>query len=145
LAFLVALFTLIGAILLRAGCALYNWLAKRWQPTRRVPEPLFGKAMGITFVTSVVCVIVGFVIFGPLVGPDGTVAAARGGGTALAERLLSLSVSLLVTAGMNAALLPTTFIRGFLVALCSLVVALFVGLVVGGVILGIGLVYSLIH
>jgi hypothetical protein len=142
LAFLVTLFTVIGAILLRGGCALYNWLARRMKSMIRVPEPSFGKAMGITFVTSLVGALVWFPLCGLLAGPDDTFAGASGRNAFILAYLISLSVSLLVTAAMNAALLPTTFTRGFLVALYSLVVAFFVGVVVGALLVGVGLVYS---
>ncbi|HEV3261908.1 MAG TPA: hypothetical protein VG013_33970 [Gemmataceae bacterium] len=99
--FAILLGTVIGAVFLRAACAFYNKLAGGKGSPSSVPEPLLGKAMGITFVTALVNAVPGF-------------------------ELLSLPVSLLVLAGMISALLPTTFARGLLVALCYLVVGLFV-------------------
>jgi hypothetical protein len=116
--FAVALGTVIGAAFLRAACAFYNKLAGGKGSPSSVPEPLLGKAMGITFVTALVNAVAGF-------------------------ELLSLPVSLLVMAGMNSALLPTTFGRGLLVALCYLLVGLFVVVVLAVLFGGFFLVASL--
>jgi hypothetical protein len=99
--FALALGAVIGAVLLRVACAFYNKLAGGKGSPSSVPEPEFGKAMAITFLTALVNAVPGFA-------------------------LPSLPVSLLVMAGMNSALLPTTFARGLLVALCYLLVGLFV-------------------
>lgn len=99
-AFAIAFGTAIGALFLRGGCALYNELAGGKGSPSGVPEPPLGKAMGITFVTTLVHAVLGF-------------------------ELLAAPISLLVMAGMCSALLPTTFIRGLLVALCYLLVGLF--------------------
>ena len=118
--FALALGTVIGAVFLRAACAIYNKLAGGKGSPSSVPKPLFGKAMGITFVTALVNLVAGF-------------------------ELLSLPVSLLVMAGMNSALLPTTFARGFLVALCYLLVGLFVVVVLAVIFGGLFLVGSLLR
>jgi hypothetical protein len=145
LAGLVVLNTLIGAFFLQAACALFNRLSKRYLLMSRVPEPRFGKAMGITFVTTVLGLIAGVVICGPSLGRDDAAPRSRGGDTVLATEVLSLLAGILVMTAMNAKLLPTTFFRGFLVALCDLVVVLFVV----GVLLvsfgGIALVYWLLR
>jgi hypothetical protein len=46
--------TFIGAVILRGAVALYNKLARGPASPRGVPEPGFGKAMGITLAASVV-------------------------------------------------------------------------------------------
>jgi hypothetical protein len=99
--------------------------------------------MGIALVTTFVNAVAGFVI-GFLVGAGGTVAGVSERGTVITSNLLSLPLSLLVMAGMNAALLPTTFGRGFLVALCYLLVALFVVAVLAVIFGGIYLLYTLV-
>lgn len=142
--FAVALGTVIGAVLLRAACALYNKQAGGKGSPESVPEPLLGKAMGITFVTTLVNAIAGFVI-GLLVGTGAAAAGASERGPAIVAQLLSLPVSLLVMAGMNSALLPTTFGRGFLVALCYLLVVFFVVVILAVICGGLFLVASLLR
>ena len=119
--FAIALGTVIGAGFLCAACALYNKLAGGKGSPSSVPELLLGKAMRITFVTTLFDVVAGFVI-GLLIGASSAAAGPGERGPAVVAQLLSLPVSLLVMAGMNCALLPTTFTRGLLVALCYLLV-----------------------
>jgi hypothetical protein len=121
--------TAIGALFLLAACALYNGLVGGRGSPESVPELLPGKAMGIILGTSLVHAAAIFVIGRP---------AGIG-------RLLSLPVSLLVMAGLNSALLPTTFARGLLVALCYLLLALAVVLVLTIPFGGLSLVDSLLR
>ena len=109
--FAVALGTVIGAVFLRAACAFYNKLAGGKGSPSSVPEPLLGKAMGITFVTTLANAVAGSVI-GVLVGAGSAAAGDSERGSAVIAQLLTLPVSLLVMAGLNAALLPTTFAGG---------------------------------
>jgi hypothetical protein len=143
MAVVIAVGTLIGAVFLRAACALYNKFAGGKQSPSSVPEPLLGKAMGITFLTGLVNVVVGVVIGLLVVG--GTAAGAGERGAAITEQLLSLPASLLVMAGMNAAMLPTTFTRGLLVALCYLLVVLLVLVVLAVIFGGLFLIFSLLR
>ncbi len=140
----IAIGTLIGAVFLRAACSLYNKLAGGRKSPNGVPEPPLGKAMGITFVTSLVNAVVSFGI-GFVVGTGGATAGASDRSMVLLAQLLSLPFSLLVMAGMNAALLPTTFARGLLVALCYLLVLFFVFFVLAVIFGGLFLVYSLLR
>jgi hypothetical protein len=112
--FAIAFGTVIGALFLHAGCLLYNKLAGS---ANHVPIPVFGKAMGITFVTALV--------------------NASGG-----LGLLSALASFLVMAAMISALLPTTFTRGLLVSVCYLLVGLVVIVVLGAVFGGLFLVLA---
>jgi hypothetical protein len=118
--FAIALGTVLGAVLLRAACALYNKLAGGKGSPSSVPEPLLDKALGITFVTALVQAVAG-------------------------SELLALPVSFLVLAAMSSALLPTTFGRGLLVALCYLLVGLFVVVVLAFLFGGLFLVVSLLR
>ncbi len=134
----------IGSVFLRAACALYNQLAGGKGSPASVPELLFGRAMGITGVTTLVNAVAGYVI-GSLVGAGNAAAGAGERGPAVLAQLLSLPVSLLVMAGMNSALLPTTFSRGLLVALCYLLVVLFAAAVLTALFGGLFLVVSLLR
>lgn len=131
--FAIPLATVIGAVFLRAACTLYNKLADGTGSPSSVPELSLGKAMGISFATTLVNAVARFAI-GLLVGAGG---AARG--PVVIAQLLSLPVGLLVMAGLNSALLPTTFARGLSIALCYVLVALFVfgvlAVILGGLLL----------
>jgi hypothetical protein len=122
LAVLVAIGTVTGAIILRAGCWLYNKLAGGAGSGNSVAEPDFGKAMLICFVTSLVQCGVGVVA-----GIAGAGFAAQMGPTAV--NLITLPLSFLTMAAMLSAMLPTTFVRGLLVALLQLVVCLIIAAV----------------
>lgn len=129
--FAVAFGLLVGAVIFRAACSIYNRLC---QPENRVPDPSFGKAMLIAFVSGVAQNIVGVVIGFAIgiasagVGLDEDVASIAAG-------LVSIPFSLLISAAINAWLLPTTFGRGLMVALVQLAIVITVVLVVGVVVL----------
>ena len=124
--------TLLGAVFLRWAVALYNKIALLNNmmaggdlSRSSVPYPAFGKAMWITFETSVFQLIAGLLIFGLFRG-DG--AGTRGRVVDGVAQLLFVPVSFLITVGVSSAKLPTTFGRAILVTLCDM---LLVGLVVG--------------
>ncbi len=139
--FALGLGTIIGAVFLCAACALYNTLVGGKGSPNSVPELLFGKAMGIMFVTALVNAVAVSAI-GLLVGAGGTKAGVGERGAAILAQLLCLPVSILVLARMNCVLLPTTFGRGFLVAMCYLMVGFFVVIVLAVVVAGLFLVVS---
>jgi hypothetical protein len=145
----IAIGTLIGAILLRAACALYNRLAGGKNSPSSVPEPELGKAMGIALVTAIVNAVIGYLLEFAI-GVGAAAAMADQGNTIILRNmvilayLLSFPVSLLVMAGMNALMLPTTFGRGILVTLCYLLVVLFVVVVLSVIFGGLYLIYILV-
>ncbi|REJ95072.1 MAG: hypothetical protein DWQ29_02285 [Planctomycetota bacterium] len=138
LVFAVLLGTAIGAVILRAACSIFNKFA---EPQNHVPEPSFGYAMLIAFVTTVVNSIVGFGV-GLVIG----VGLANSGMTeqqvALVAQVISLPFSILVMAVMNMLMLPTTFARGLLVALLYLAVAIAVAIVIGLVVFAVIAIFA---
>jgi hypothetical protein len=116
----VAIGTLIGAIILRAACWLYNKLAGGPGSPSAVPEPTMGSALGIAFVTMLVQFGVGMVL--GLLG-----AAAQS--SPLVINLISMPISFLVSAWMISLLLPTTFPRALLVALLEFVIGIIIAVV----------------
>jgi hypothetical protein len=130
--------TLIEAVCLRAGVALYNKLAGGASSPDGVPEPALGKAMWITFARILAQVVVGALLsLGTGAGP--TAAGVREEGIDVVVPLVSFSVSLLIMAGILSARLPTTFGRAISVTLCYLlVVLLVVGVLVGIALLVLG-------
>jgi hypothetical protein len=129
---------IVGAVFLRAAIALYNKMVGGAMSPSGVPEPAFGKAIGITFVTSLVNAVVSFLI--GLITSAGAEVAGRKGVDVVAQ-LIAFPVSLLIMATMLSALLPTTFGRAILVTLCyMLIVLIVVGVCVLVVIaIGVGL------
>jgi hypothetical protein len=152
---MVAVGTFFGAIFLRAAVALYNQLAARlaggdsppapltgeeaWRerlyakmaggarPRGSVPEPGFGKAMGIILLTLLVNAVPGLLI-GLVTSAVAEAAGAGGRVGGLLAPLVSFPVGLLIMAAILSATLPTTFRRAILVTLCY---ALIAGAVVG--------------
>ena len=132
----IAIGTLIGAVILRTACWLYNVFDGGPRSPQAIPEPDFGKAAGIVLVTMVVNYGVSFVI--GFVGG----AAALGGGAdprtaQLMVTLISLPISLLVMAAMISMMLPTSFGKAILVALLYLLVAICVAVVIVLVVVGV--------
>lgn len=122
--------TLVGAIILRLAVSLYNLLAGGVTSPGGVPIPTFVKAIGICFLTMLANTLtglaVGFVIRGAPVA-----AGARQPLFNLTAELIKFPISVLVMAGLLAALLPTKFGRAILVALCEyLIAAVIVGIVI---------------
>ena len=137
LAFALAIGTVIGAVILRAAVALYNKLAGG-SISSSVPEPEFGKAMGITFVSSLIQLVVGFVL--GLAGAAGAAASQADAKTAnIVVQLISFPISLLVMAGLLTAMLPTTFPRALLVTLCYMLVVVFIVAVLVGIVFAVGM------
>lgn len=136
------LWTLVGAVILRAACALYNKMAASGNG---VPDPSFGKAMGITLANFVAHMIVNIPLSMAMGGGQMAPGQPPNAGQ-IVSGLLALPIGFLVMAGMLTALLPTTFVRALLVSLCymaiGIAVAIVIGLVVGVVILVFGLAFA---
>lgn len=128
-AYLVCLF--VGTIIFRAACSLFNKLAGA---DKRIPDPSFGKALGIMFVTIIVNGIFGAGA-GFVLGAGSVVAGADAKTVQLLSSLVSMPIGLLGLAVMAKFLLPTTFGRALLVGVLFYVIAMVIGLavVLGGV------------
>jgi hypothetical protein len=139
----VAIGTLIGAVFLRAAIALYNKMAGGASSPGSVPEPALGKAMWIIFAASLAQVVVGF-LFDFVTGAGALPVGEGGKGVNVAAELAFLPVSLLITAAVLSAKLPTTFVRAILVTLCyTLIVILFVGVLVAVAVVVFGIAIAL--
>jgi hypothetical protein len=134
--------TLIGAVILRAACSLFNKMAGQ---DRAVPEPSFGKALGITVVSMIANMAVGFMV-GIVIGGGGAAAGANPQHVQIISTLVSLPVGFLVMSGMLTLMLPTSFGRGMLVALLqyaiSFAIAIAIGLIVFLVVLLLGVGFA---
>ncbi len=134
--------SVIGAAFLRAGVGLYNMMAGGNKSKRAVPTPSFGKAMGIVLITWVVNMFTSFLI-GLMFGFGGAAAGLRREMLTLSAQLVAIPIAVLIMASMLTALLPTTFGRAILVALCyMLVVILFVAILIV-LIVAVGLVVGM--
>lgn len=133
---------LIGAVILRAACALYNKMAG---PDKRVPEPGFGKAMGIMVVALIVNVVAGGVL-GLLLAGGGAAAGADQRSMQVLVNLISLPLGFLTMTGMSTVMLPTSFGRALFVTLIQyaimFAIAIIVGVVIFGVVLALGIGFA---
>ncbi len=121
--------TLIGAVVLRTACWLYNLFVGGAKSRDAVPMPDFGKAMGIAFVAALVNMGTSFVV-GLVVG-GGMAAMGKDLGAAQSvAQLVAVPVSFLVLAGMISGMLPTSFGRAALVALLYLAIAIIITVVI---------------
>jgi hypothetical protein len=125
LVFGVVIATVIGAIILRAACSLYNKIVGGSRAPGAVPDPGFGKAMAIVFVATLVNFVLSFII--GMVGAVGAVHPA-------VVQLICLPVGYLVLAGMTTAMLPTDFPKALLIALLYVVIGICVVVVIAVVV-----------
>src|SRR5262245_24340816 len=131
-----ALCLLIGAVILRAACSLYNKMAGA---DKRVPEPGFGKALGIMVVTLIVNIVVGGVL-GLLLAGGGAAAGADQRAMQLLVNVISIPIGFLTMAGMSTVMLPTSFGRALLVTLIQYAIMFAIEIVVAEVIGYVGMV-----
>ena len=108
---------LVGAIILRAACWLFNKMAGGEGSPGSVPSPGFGKAMLMVLVIGIIQVVAGIVM--------GILLVNAGMGIVMLQ-LVSTPISFLVAAGMISALLPTSFSRGLGVALCQFIISILI-------------------
>ena len=95
-----------------------------------IPEPSFGKAMGIVAVAGIVGGVINIVIGLVLQGsPE----------LALVGGFANLLVGFLVSSTVYSMMLPTSFGRAALVYLFTILIVIAIAVVVGGMFLGIGL------
>jgi len=121
----------ISAVILRAAVSFFNRLAGGSNAPEAVPEPGFGKAMGISFVTALVNYGVGIVL---------TVVGLAIKTHPAAIQLVSLPASLLIMGVLLSSMLPTTFGKGMVVTLLNMtIVAGIVILILAIVIVPFGL------
>jgi hypothetical protein len=126
----IAIGSLIGAVLIRAACWLYNRLAGGPGTPGAVPEPEFGQALGIAFVTALANGGVGF-----LLGILGVAAHM----SPIALNVLPLPLSLLVGSWMVSLMLPTTFTKGLLVMLVYFLIGVCIAVFVIVVLVAVGI------
>jgi len=125
---------LISAVILRAACSIFNKLAGS---EKSVPEPGFGKALGITAATLVVNVLVGIVI-GLVFGAGAVAAGANPAQTQILVNLISMPAGVLVMSGMLTAMLPSSFGKSLLITLIAYAIIIAIAVVVGLVIAVVG-------
>src|SRR5262249_55801941 len=127
-----AIGTLLGAVFLRAGVALYNWQTGGASSPSSVPKPAFGKAMWISFDICVPQLVVGLFI-GALTGTGATVPRANEKGVDVVGLLIPVLIGLFIQVAIVSAKLPTTFGRAILVTLCDLLIVMLVAGVIAAI------------
>jgi len=129
--------TLIGAVLIRASVWLYNKFTGGPESPSAVPSPDFGKACGIALATTGANFVVNL-IMGMMMGGAAAAGGASPQGTQIVAQLVSLPVSFFVAAAMLMLLLPTTFGRAMLVALCYILVCIIVVVCIVLIVVAVG-------
>ena len=129
-----AIGTLLGAVFLRAGVALYNWQTGGASSPTSVPKPAFGKAMWISFDICVAQLVVGLFI-GVLTGTGtrATVLRPDEKGVDVVGLLIPVLIGLFIQVGILCAKLPTTFGRAIVVTLCDLLIVRLVAGVIAAI------------
>ena len=128
----VPIYALIGSVILRAACTLFNKLCR---PENQVPEPDYGKALLATLIWAslsqvfglVISVVLAVTLVSANVTPEVTVAIVE---------LVAQSIGVLIMAGTATFALPAPFGRSLLVSLIFYGITLCVLLVVGGLFWG---------
>ena len=114
--------TLIGAVLVRASCWLFNKLAGGPGSPNAVPEPDFHKALCIAIAAIVTKIVAALVI--ALVASGGDLDARASEQAQQVASLLSSLIAFLGLAGALALILPTNFGKAILLAVLYVIVAL---------------------
>ena len=123
LGIVMAVCTIIGAVIFRTACWAYNKLVGGPETMHAVPEPDFGRACAIVFVAALINAVASAGI--SLIG----IAQAI---NPMMINLMPLPISLLALAGMATVMLPTDFGKGLLVSLLHLAIGFCVGVVIFG-------------
>jgi hypothetical protein len=124
LAAIVAVKTLVGAVLLCAAVALHNKLAGGASSSSSVPQPTYGKAMWAMLATSMAQIIVGALM--------GAATSQKGQDVNAATLLIYVPINFLIMAGILSGKLSMPFERACLVTLWyTLAEILLVGFLAG--------------
>ena len=113
--------TLIGAVILRASCALFNRLAGGSDSPNAVPEPSFGKAMAIVFLAFLVKLATAAVI--ALAASGGHLDAPASHSAQQTASVMSSLAAFFALAGASTVILPTSFGKSVVLAITYAVVA----------------------
>ena len=109
----------VGAVILRAACALHNKMDGGREDRTSVTVPSFACAMRIVFVATLVNFVIGFVIGFTVAMFFGDSQQAR-----VLAFLLHFPTSVFVLAVLISDQLPTSFVKGLIIALLYVVVAI---------------------
>jgi hypothetical protein len=131
----VAIETLVGAMILYVSIGLSNLVLGGADSLQGVPKTSLAKALGITFLTTIVSIIPCYVI-GGLAREVAVIMDASETAIQLTDLFVSIAVNMFILAGMLAAMLPATFGRAALLALCCFLIAVVVGAIIGVIIVG---------
>jgi hypothetical protein len=127
---------LVTAAVFRAAIAFYNKMVGGAGSVSSVPEPSFGKMLGIAFAAILVNGVVGSIVSSSVVG-GAAIGGMNGKEVELFAKLISLPFNLLAMAGVLSSMLPTTFGRAFLVTLCYLLICFLIFVVLAVIFFGI--------
>lgn len=126
-----AIGAVIGGALLKGVCILINAVGGR----EVVPNPSFLRSMGIFLATTVLTALVNAMMLKMATGSILPVNAGQPDPRYLMVNVVAIPVNLMIMAALISALLPTTILKAFLVAIVDMVI-LFAGSCFIGVLIG---------
>src|SRR5262245_20193806 len=111
----------LGSVILRTAIYLFNEVFGVTDSRDAVPEPTYGEGVGIIFFTMIAYSVAGFVA-AFAIGFGCALAGLEQQQAGLYARIVFMPLALLVVSGMFSSMLPTSFFRALLIAVCYIVI-----------------------
>lgn len=131
---------LVGAVIVRAACSIYNGLVGGEYTDSGVPSPGFGWAMVIVLVNGIVATAVSFAItFGfAILAREQVLGNGPPVPLWIIMQAISLPIGFLINASLTSIMLPTTFGRSALIVLIEYLIVLLIFAVIAGTLFVVG-------
>jgi hypothetical protein len=125
LTFVLIVGSAIGSVILRTAVFLFNSITGVRSSRDEVPEPSYGEGFGIIFVMIIVNVVVGL-LAGFAIGFGCGLAGIGADRARVYAQIVSVPLNILVMSGTFSSMLPTSFLRGVVIAVGYMIVWLFI-------------------
>jgi hypothetical protein len=146
-----AIGAILGGLVFQLACFVYNKFAGGESAPAAVPQPEYGGAYKIVFISSAISSVMNFVIgflIGVIIilalGPEIGQARVNSAVVQVLMNLISIPIALFVMSGVARKALPTTYGRAILVTLLYMVLGVVIGAVIAAPILLILFMLSVI-
>jgi hypothetical protein len=125
LTFILIFGSAIGSVILRTAVYLFNSVTGVGNSRDAVPEPSYGEGFGIIFVTIIVNIVAG-VLAGLAISFGCGVAGIGADRARIYAQIVSIPLNVLVMSGTFSSMLPTSFLRGLVIAIGYMIVWFFI-------------------
>jgi SLA1 Homology Domain 1 (SHD1) protein len=125
LTFMLIVGSAIGSVILRTAVYLFNSITGVGNSRDAVPEPSYGEGFGIIFVTIIVNIVAG-VLAGLAIGFGCGLAGIGEDRARIYAQIVSIPLNVLVMSGTFSSMLPTSFLRGLVIAIGYMIVWFFI-------------------